>query len=213
MNERETTKTAFGFLDRSPIYWNAKGYDLVMRLLQGERRFKELGRVAELIEPGSSVVDLCCGTAKLYRDHLRHLSVDYMGLDANGHFIRFLKEIGINGRLFNVLEEVAVPAADYITMCSSFYHFRNEEAVVLSKMIAAARKAVVISEPVRNLSQLRFEPLGRFFNWLTRPGVGTSEFRYSIDIFREFANHHGAAEVVYEDGGFNAIAVFRIEKK
>ena len=55
-------------------------------------------------------------------------------------------------RFFNILSD-EIPQADYVVMCSSFYHVRQAD-LVMARMRAAAKVAVIISEPVSNLSQL-----------------------------------------------------------
>ena len=161
-----------------------------------------------MIPAGSSVTDICCGTARLYRSFLREKDCAYLGLDANGHFIMSTKRMGIPSKLHDASADPIEPA-DYVVMCNSFYHFYDEKEDLLDRMRAAARKAVILSEPVRNMSSHGFGPLARLSNWLTNPGIGDYTRRFDPESFRRFAEKGGAAEFHYEDGDRNAIAVFK----
>jgi hypothetical protein len=71
-------------------------------------------------------------------------------------------------------------------------------------MRAAADKAVIISEPVRNLSQAPV--VGGLFAALTNPGVGSFAGRFDLRSFEELAQRHGG-ELAYVAGDRNAVAV------
>jgi hypothetical protein len=193
--------------DRSPIYWSVVGYDLMMKLLYGREYQQTQAEVAQLIPEGSSVVDVCAGTCRLYFEHLRARQCDYLALDCNGHFVMAARNRGVNARLFNLLTE-ELPPADYVVMDSSFYHFYRHETAVFAKMIGAARCGVIISEPMRNLSAHSLPLLGRIANRLTDPGVGEFQYRFDLDSFRAFAERHGVARVLSQPNRRNAIAVF-----
>jgi len=195
------------YLRKSTIYWRAWLYDFSMTLLMGREKQRIYSDVAALIPNGASVVELCCGTGSLYRDHLRQKSIDYCGLDFNGHFVRSMQRRGLNARIINLLEE-DVPSADYIVMCSSFMYFCGHEERVLGKLRRAARRRVIISEPVRNLSQHGFRLLGRGVNALTRAGVGDHTYRFDLESFQRFAERTGASDLRYEPGSRNAVALF-----
>src|SRR5262249_40047967 len=144
-------KVGLSLANRSPIYWTCTGYVLVMSLLFGRGWSAPFADVARRIPPGASVVDVCCGTARLYRDALAGRSDDYLGLDFNGHFVMGVRKRGVPARLFDLRTE-EIPRADYVVMCSSFYHVRRDADAILGKMRAAAREAGIISEPVEKLS-------------------------------------------------------------
>src|SRR5262249_38064517 len=110
-------------------------------------------------------------------------------------------------RLFDVRTD-PIPTADYVTMCSSFYHMRRQEDAMLARMRAAAREAVVISEPVQNVSTSLPGPLGRLAAWATNPGAGEYDERYDLATFRAFAERHGATVFAHAPGERNAVAVF-----
>jgi glycosyltransferase involved in cell wall biosynthesis len=201
-------KVGLSLSSKSPIYWTCVGFDLAMRLLYRAQYRETYAAISELIPDGASVVDVCCGTARLARDGLRGRRVEYLGLDFNGHFVMGVRKRGIHAKFFELLSG-PIPSADYVVMCSSFYHAWGEEEVVFAKLAAAAREAVIISEPVENLSSSR-TALGRSLGrWLSNPGAGQHDRRFDYESFSGFARRYGAEQVIREPGRRNAIAVFR----
>jgi glycosyltransferase involved in cell wall biosynthesis len=194
-------------LGRSPIYWSSSLYDAAMRALYGRDYGRTYESVAKLIPDGASVVDVCAGTSQLYLGHLKQRGCDYLALDYNGHFVMGARNRGVNARLFDVLRD-EVPEADYVVMTSSFYHFEKRAPEVLRKLRAAARKAVIVSEPVRNLSGHWLKPLAGVANLLTHPGHGDFRHRYDLEGFRALARCQGAHQFVHEGDARNAIAIF-----
>ncbi len=194
-------------LDRSPVFWSTVGYDLTMQAIHGGRRKlrQTMAEVAELIEPGSSVTDVCCGSASLYRDFLRERGCRYLGLDYNGRFILAARNRGIPARLFDLRREDP-PVSDYVVMTMSCFHFHDQEREVLAKLKRAARRAVIVAESVRNLAQLPI--VGPLANWLARPGAGEYRYRYDPDSFRRFAEAGAASRFIHRPGDRTAIAVF-----
>jgi glycosyltransferase involved in cell wall biosynthesis len=188
---------------KSPIYWTGHGYDLVMRALYGRDYQAVYAAVAARIPDGASVVDICCGTARLHRDFLRARGCTYLGLDFNGDFIIHAQRRGVDARWFNVLTD-PIPRADYVVMCSSLYHFGAEVDDVVDRMRRAAERAVIISEPVRNWSDAPV--VGGVAAALTNPGVGSFVRRFDLESFSALARKHGA-ELVHEGGDRNAVAV------
>tara|TARA_B100000315_G_C14464307_1_gene535232 strand:- start:684 stop:1055 length:372 start_codon:yes stop_codon:yes gene_type:complete len=115
---------------------------------------------------------------------------------------------GINAKLFNVLLE-DIPSGDYVVMCSSLYHFQNVEDDIFDKLIAAACKAVIISEPVKHISNQLFSLFKPLANYLSNPGFGEYHYRYNLQYFKAFAKRHGASQFISHPSKRNAIAVFR----
>jgi SAM-dependent methyltransferase len=200
-------RVGLSLLHKSPIYWNAPLYDRLVQLLFGPRHEQAYVDVAQQIPEGASVVDLCSGTGKMYRDHLRSRDCQYLGLDFNGHFVVRARRSGVPTRFFNVLSDT-IPPADYVVMMSSLYHFRRGADELIERMKAAARRAVIISEPVDNLSH-HDSFLGRLAPHLTNPGVGEYDHRYSLAELQALMSAHGASAFLHRPGDRNAIAVFR----
>jgi len=192
----------------SPIYWSATGYDLVMHALYGRGYAHLYSDVAALIPDGASVTDVCCGTARLYRDFLRARGCRYVGLDYNPVLVRAARRAGTDARVFDLRRD-QLPSADFVVMCSSFYHFFDSRNEVLAKLLNAADEAVIISEPVRNLTSHPFPPIKKLATWLTNPGRGSFESRFDPQSFRDFARDNGAADYFHEASSRQAIAVFR----
>ena len=161
--------------------------------LYGRHYFSRYSAVADLIPYESSVLDLCCGPAVLYRRYLRHKWVNYMGLDINEKFIKKTIRIGARGRVWDVRRDEPLPAADYVIMQASLYHFLPDPAPVLTRMLQAARKQVVIAEPIRNLAQAKLPVLASLARLLTDPGVGAQTQRFSEraldDLFTDFCRY------------------------
>lgn len=201
------SKVGLGLSGKSPIYWTATGYDFCMRILLGRHYDKTYEDVAARIPPGATVNEACAGTGRLYRLWLRERRCDYLGLEANGHFVMSMRRRDVPAKLADV-RTGPLPGADYLVMVSSFYHFRQAEGEMLSRLRAAARCEVIISEPVENLSKMRFGWLARLMNGLTNPGIGDYTYRYDIESFRRFAERHGASGFYYSRGDRSAIAVF-----
>ena len=201
-------EVGLGLMDRSPIYWTAVGYDLIMRIIWGKRHRHILERANQLIPAGASVSEVCCGTGLLYRNYLCEKEITYLGMDTNGHFIMALKQLGINSKHHDLRKDEIDPA-DYVVICASFYHFADEREDVLRRMCAAARKAVIISEPVKNYSHTLTGPIGKLANWLTNPRSGSYQDRFTPESFREFADKLGASEFAMEPGDAVATAVFK----
>ena len=204
---RFRARVGLSLLAKSPIYWTPAGYDLVMRALYGAGHDAIYADVARRIPDGSSVVDVCCGTARLFRDHLRARGCAYLGLDFNGRFVLRARRAGVATRFFNVLSD-PIPEADFVVMLSSLYHFRERAPEVLDRMRAAAREAVIVSEPIRNLSAHPSQ-IGRVAGLLSNPGVGEYRHRFDLAELRDLARAHGAAEFRHHDGDRNALLVFR----
>src|SRR5262245_17726938 len=111
--------------------------------------------IAELIPAGASVLDLCCGPGILYQRYLKRKPVSYTGLDINEKFVRHVFRHGGVGKVHNLWSDDPLPQADYVVMQASLYHFLPNAGPIVSRMVAAARAAVIIAEPIRNLSNSR----------------------------------------------------------
>ena len=200
---------------KSPVYWTSSGYDLVMKLLY-KSKYKQLYYdVGKLIEVDSSIIDICCGTCRLYFDYLKNNSqCKYLGLDLNVNFIKVAQNRGANVSFFNLYND-NLPFADYIVMIGSFYQFYSREEEILLKLKKAARKAVIISEPIKNVSKTNFKPAVIFYiiyYWLAKKidyqDTVKSSHRYNHEEFRAFANKHEASNLIYHPENKNCIAIF-----
>ena len=187
-------------------HWSARGYDAAMRVLTRGEGLRIDERVADLVPRGSSVVDVCCGTARLYRNHLRSRGHDYLGLDANGHFIMALRQRGIAARWHDARTD-PIDTADCLVMNSSLYHFHDQKHEILERMVMAARDLVIVSEPILNMSNSKYSFVRWLGRWLSNPGIGDHSKRFTWESFRDFALEAGAIDV--ERDRQIALAVFR----
>ncbi len=168
------------------IYKSASVYELAMLLLYGRHYRSRYRAIAELIPNGSSVLDLCCGPAPLYHRYLRAKSVSYIGLDINNRFISGLLRRGAEGRVWDLRSEEALPPADYVIMQASLYHFLPDASRVVDRMFQAARKRVIIAEPIRNLATSNSLVLSRLSRLFTNPGVGEHSLRFTEKSLADF---------------------------
>lgn len=177
----------------SLIYRHALIYESAMLILYGRHYFARYRAIADLITPKSSVLELCCGPAILYDRYLRYKSVDYTGLDINVGFIKRLVRGGVDGRVWNLQKDEPLPTADCVIMQASLYHFLPDPLPILNRMLQAARKQVIIAEPVRNLTTTKLPFLASFARLLTDPGIGDQPHRFTeqmLDaLFASFYSH------------------------
>jgi SAM-dependent methyltransferase len=163
-----------------------------MLLLYGRHYTSRYRAISDLIPNGSSVLDVCCGPAILYQRYLRERSVQYTGLDINETFIARLIRKGGQGRVWDLRNEEPLPPADYVIMQSSLYHFLPNPSRVIDRMLQAAQKRVIISEPIRNLTTSNSRLLSLLGRLFTDPGVGEHSLRFTeaslADFFAGYAS-------------------------
>ncbi|MEU2033830.1 class I SAM-dependent methyltransferase [Nocardia amamiensis] len=179
----------------SLIYRNGTVYEVLMRGLYGKHYTARYRAIAELVPAGASVVDLCCGPATLYTRYLRHKSVDYTGLDLNERFVARVTEAGGRGKVWNLRSDQPLPAADYVIMQASLYHFLPEPGPVIDRMLAAATEQVIVAEPVRNLATSDNPVLATIGKRFTDAGDGEQAHRFTETTLDEFFAGYGAQVV------------------
>lgn len=182
-------------MSTSLIYRNASMYELAMLVLYGRHYVSRYRAIAELIPEKSSVLDLCCGPAILYHRHLKAKEVAYIGLDINERFIDRLIRGGGAGSVYDLRSKQPLPVADYVVMQASLYHFLPDAAPVLDRMLQAARKQVIISEPIRNLTTSNSRLLSLLGRIFTNPGAGEHSLRFTKTSLEEFFSRYGSAVV------------------
>ena len=179
-------------MEESLIYRTSIGYELVMLVLY---RWHYAGRyqaVADLIPAGAEVMELCCGPGILYRRYLRHKGVQYLGLDVNEKFIRNLIRRGIAAERWDLRSDRPLPSAGYVIMQASLYHFLPDAGDMLARMVNAAREAVIIAEPIHNLTSSRWPVVAYLSGKLTDPGGATAGSRFVEKTLDELAERQGA---------------------
>lgn len=157
-----------------------------MLLLYGRHYPARYRAIAELIPSNSTVLDLCCGPALLYHRYLRAKAIHYTGLDINTRFIERLNRRGGRGLVWDLRDERPLPSADYVVMQASLYHFLPDAHPVVDRMLEAARRQVIIAEPVRNLTGSNSRVLSLLGRLLTNPGTGQQQLRFSESTLDDF---------------------------
>ncbi len=150
-----------------------------MIALYGRHYFARYRAIANLIAPSSTVLDLCCGPGILYRRYLRHKSILYTGFDLNQRFIRNLIQAGVPAQTRDLRSEESLPASDYVIMQASLYHFLPDPERILQRMMVAARKALIISEPILNLGDSKSALVHQLSGRLTNAGNGSESHRFN----------------------------------
>ena len=170
----------------SLIYRSGPGYELAMRLLYGRHYQSRYTTIAENIRAESSVLDVCCGPGTLFDRYLKQKGVEYTGLDINPGFISNLRKCGARGEVRDLRDDQPLPAADYVVMQASLYHFLPDPGPVVDRMLDAARLRLIIAEPVRNLTSNENRLLSLAGRLLTNPGSGEQPNRFTeatLDAF------------------------------
>jgi trans-aconitate methyltransferase len=166
-----------------------------MRVLYANHYRARLRAIGDLIEEGSSVVDLCCGPAALYRYELERKRVRYSGVDVNAALLRRVAQRGAQAIEADITRLEAYPKGDYLVMLGSLYHFLPDAGAVVARMLEAARRQVIVSEPIRNLAASRSRLLRRLSVRLADPGTAGAPARFdepSLDAL--FAGFDGRVE-------------------
>lgn len=177
------------------IYKSSSLYELAMLLLYGRHYPARYRAIAELIPERSSVLDLCCGPALLYHRYLQTKSVQYTGLDINAKFIERLTRRGGCGRVWDLRSEESLPKSDYVIMQASLYHFLPDASPVVNRMLKAARRQVIIAEPVRNMADTNSRLLASLGRLLTNPGTGEPRLRFNEASLAKFFSAYGPGVV------------------
>ena len=175
---------------RSPVL-----YEIVLNGLYGRSIGERYRVVAACVPDGASVLELCCGTGRLYRRFLRARGVSYRGLDNSREFVGYLRRLGVAAELFDVWED-ALPQRgfDYVIMQASLYQFIPDAKAVVERMLHAARKEVIVSEPIRNYASSRFDWIAHVARRFSRPPVGGGEYlgwRFGPDSLDECMSEFG----------------------
>jgi SAM-dependent methyltransferase len=177
----------------SLIYRSSFIYESVMLALYGRHYPARSRAIADLIPDKASVLDLCCGPARLYHRCLKFRDVQYRGIDMNAGFIDRLVRAGAAGEVRDLHQDAPLPGADYVIMQASLYHFLPDPSAMVDRMLQAAGRQVIIAEPVRNLADSRIPLLSRLARRHTDAGRGAQEHRFTNqtldDFFQRYAAH------------------------
>lgn len=199
----------------SPVYWHPVIYQLFLRIIFG-RQFKiRYQEVASFIPNGSCVVDICCGDCTIYRYFLRKKNVQYLGLDINLFFVRWLKKKRIPIRLFDVYKD-EIPPAEYIIMLGSLYQFIPHHKEIMDKMLKAATKKVIITERIQGAFSSSTNSLISYIaKRLANPGTGHAMYRFNEKKLIRFLMSYGTKLERYYKicNNTQIVAVLKADKK
>jgi hypothetical protein len=176
----------------SLIYRSPLLYEGFLLVRYGRAYAERSGAIAALIPEGATVVDLCCGPATLYFGHLCRKRVAYIGLDINRNFVDRLSARGLTGHLWDVASDAALPRADFLVMQGSLYHFLPDPYPIVDRMLAAAAKYVVLTEPVRNFADSKSPLVAWLAKRLADPGTGDQPNRFNLALFQKLVDHYQA---------------------
>lgn len=188
---------------KSIIYLNRHIYNLAMRLSYGRHYPDRFRKIAELVEKNSSVLDVCCGPCNLFAA-LAPKNIRYRGLDINEHFVETAKKRGIDARVFDVCRGTLPQGEfDYVIMQSSLYQFIPDEKNMVSTLLKATKKYVIIAEPIVNMADRVPSFLAKIVKKLKDPGNGPAHYTFNDGSFTELirSSKGKILRCLYVDGG------------
>jgi hypothetical protein len=169
----------------SPVYWHPFIYGVFMRLLYGRGFSDRYHAVAARIPINASLLELCAGDCLLYTRFLVQKKISYTACDINPIFINAARKKGISAIRLDVLNET-LPNADIVLMQASLYQFIPHQKAIVDKMLEAARKRVIIVEPVKNLSDSQNPMIAFLARRSANPGTGNKTTRFNAETFSVF---------------------------
>ena len=178
-------------------YSHPLAYTAVMRVLHRGAFALRYEAVVKHVPAGATVVDVCCGDAEIAK-YLPNNA--YIGLDANAGFVRHARKRGRDVRFWDARQE-AIPPADVVVIQSSLYQFHPEDADLARKAFAAARKRLVIAEPVVNWATHGNRWQKALARRMTRVSGQKFEFRHNERTLDALAESLGASRIVRERAG------------
>lgn len=169
----------------SLIYKNIRIYRSVMQLLyKGKyyRRFDPVKQMLDQINP-DSVLELCFGDLVIAR-YCREKNCKWYGIDKNESFIEYAIDEGFAVEKKNIDVNTKLMRTDVILMMGSLYHFHENAAELIKKMMNSADR-ILLSEPVKNLTSNRL--YGKIAGKFSDSGAGSENFRYTRKSLTELA--------------------------
>jgi trans-aconitate methyltransferase len=196
----------------SLIYRSAPVYELVMHVLYGQHFDGRLRAVAEQVPAGASVLELCCGPGSLYLRHLRSRVGNYIGLDSNPGFVARLQARGVDARLTDLTDAQPLPRADVAIMQASLYHFLPDANEILQRMLDAAKRSVIVSEPIRNLSSSSLPLVRTVARRAADPGIGSHAQRFTETALDQLMAAYDVRAIVHAPGGRDKVYVLNADR-
>ena len=172
------------------IYRNPRLYALAMRLLYRGALDERNRALAERIEAGSRVVDLCCGPPLLFTSQLERKRVRYLGIDLNPVFLAAVQNSGAEAMRLDLRDAPRLPQGDYVIMQGSLYHFLPDPAPIVERMLEAAGRRVILSEPIRNFARSRLPGVAALAALASDAGYGAQPNRFDEATLDRFFEVH-----------------------
>lgn len=166
-------------MNLSFVYKNSFIYSIIIKILYGKNYKSRFLEVAKEIDEDSSVLDVCSGDCALYDIGLKPFkNVKYKGLEINQTFINNAAKRGLEVTYSNILVD-KIPEADFVVLQGSLYQFHPDCELVLKTLMNSARKKLIVSEPVQNLSSSSVGFISKLSKKSANPGDGHKTFRFN----------------------------------
>jgi hypothetical protein len=173
--------------NRSIIYRNIHNYRFVMNVLYTFGYQKRLDRIISIMNgyAPERVLELCF--ADTYIAHYcRANQIEWTGLDINPAFVAHAKKDRFDAAEADLLKTGPLPAADLCIISGSLYHFHDQLADFLQRVLIAS-PVVIVSEPVVNLSSSK-GIVGWMAQKLSNAGKGKEDFRFTAATLQDALN-------------------------
>ena len=195
------------------IYHHPRLYEWAMRLAYGREYAGRYAAIAAEIGQSADMLEVCCGDLALHdRLQARGCIASYRGLDLAPAMVARGRRRGVDVRQCDVRAATEFPAADVVVMQASLYPFHDIAGDVLRRLWRAARRRLVVTEPVSNFSQSKSGLLRALALTLSRPTDGRDcVFRYTDETVRAAYEAAGVplSSVSHTPTGKEAIIVSR----
>ena len=182
-----------------------------MRKLYREQYLKRYEVISDLIASNDSILELCPGDGYLFEFYLSKSNPHYTGIEWNPKFCKYLRKLGMEVINDDVLY-TNFPAADVVLIHASLYQFHENQDKLISKIFAAAKKMVIVVEPVENVAASSNKLKAKIAAHLTNPGDGPKEFRYSQSSLLEAFKFFPKPEIHFKKGDKEMILVFNLKE-
>lgn len=154
------------------VYWDGKARSGLGHLSEWRRR--RAAAFAELVAPGSRVLDLGVGDGALLAYLIAQRGVVGSGLDVSPKAVAFCRAQGLDVALADLNQPVAdliAEPVDYIILSEIIEHLPDPESL-LQSLRPHARQGLIVSIPNTGFYQHRLRLLlGRFpLQWVVTPG-------------------------------------------
>lgn len=180
---------------RSLIYKKPFLYRLLMFILYGREYWKRFKIIAAFIKNNSSVIELGCGFGDFYVYALKDKKISYLGVDLSPAFVKYGLKKGIK-IIEQDVNNFSFQESDYYVMISSLYHFYPRPEIIIKKMLAAAKRDVIIVEPIKNWLNAKSKIISRLVLFLTDEGGGKNKFRFTEELLDKLMQAHFKENIV-----------------